>query len=154
MHDRVARLSEAQKQCLRLAGEGLSSKEIAPKLNLSHQTVDQYLHRARLVLGAENRREAARKFKAAEGGEVFKKLELKPEPVAEAPETVILEEPVSGSSLPKRWFGLPPEGGWTNELTATQRLVAVAKIALVVISWATAIMIIVRGALIVLSSAS
>lgn len=53
-------LSERERQVLRLAGEGLSSGDIAGRLYLSEGTVRNYLSCAIGKLGAANRVEAAR----------------------------------------------------------------------------------------------
>ncbi|MEP4215478.1 MAG: helix-turn-helix transcriptional regulator [Parasphingorhabdus sp.] len=54
------KLTEPQKQCLRLVAELMSSKEIARILDISHHTVDQRLKRAQSILGVSGRAEAAR----------------------------------------------------------------------------------------------
>ncbi|HET6397148.1 MAG TPA: response regulator transcription factor [Pseudoxanthomonas sp.] len=53
-------LNERERQALRLAGEGLSSGEIAGRLNLSQGTVRNYLSEAIGKLGVANRIEAYR----------------------------------------------------------------------------------------------
>jgi two-component system response regulator DesR len=53
-------LNERERQVLRLAGEGLSSGDIATQLNLSHGTVRNYLSEAIGKLNAGNRIEAYR----------------------------------------------------------------------------------------------
>lgn len=53
-------LNERERQVLRLAGEGLSSTEIASRLGLSQGTVRNYLSEAIGKLGAANRIEAHR----------------------------------------------------------------------------------------------
>jgi two-component system response regulator DesR len=53
-------LNERERQVLRLAGEGLSSADIAAQLSLSHGTVRNYLSEAIGKLGAGNRIEAFR----------------------------------------------------------------------------------------------
>jgi len=53
-------LNERERQVLRLAGEGLSSADIAAQLCLSHGTVRNYLSEAIGKLGAGNRIEAYR----------------------------------------------------------------------------------------------
>ena len=58
--DRVARLSEGQRQCLALVNQHLSSKEIALRLGISPHTVDQRVRLALNILGVEKRGEAAR----------------------------------------------------------------------------------------------
>jgi two-component system response regulator DesR len=53
-------LTDRERQALRLAGEGLSSGEIAHQLGLSEGTVRNYLSEAISKLGAANRVQAAR----------------------------------------------------------------------------------------------
>ena len=53
-------LTDRERQVLRLAGEGLTSLDIAEKLGLSEGTVRNYLSEAISKLGAANRVEAAR----------------------------------------------------------------------------------------------
>jgi two-component system, NarL family, response regulator DesR len=53
-------LNERERQVLRLAGEGLSSADIAAQLSLSHGTVRNYLSEAIGKLNAANRIEAYR----------------------------------------------------------------------------------------------
>lgn len=57
-------LTERERQVLRLAGEGVSSTEIARQLNLSQGTVRNYLSEAIGKLGASNRIEAYRTARA------------------------------------------------------------------------------------------
>jgi DNA-binding CsgD family transcriptional regulator len=58
--DRVERLTEKQRECLRLVYAHLSSKEIAPRLGVEPGTVDQYIKAAMRILGVADRRAAAR----------------------------------------------------------------------------------------------
>ena len=53
-------LTDRERQVLRFAGEGVSSAEIAERLELSEGTVRNYLSEAISKLGAANRTEAAR----------------------------------------------------------------------------------------------
>jgi two-component system response regulator DesR len=53
-------LNDRERQVLRLAGDGLSSNEIAGQLNLSQGTVRNYLSEIIGKLGVGNRIEAAR----------------------------------------------------------------------------------------------
>jgi DNA-binding CsgD family transcriptional regulator len=63
----LAKLTEGQKDCLRLVAHHLSSKEIARRLGISQHTVDQRLKVAMRTLAAESRFEAARLLTAHEG---------------------------------------------------------------------------------------
>lgn len=56
---RVDRLTETQRQCLRLTYKHKRSKEIAPLLGLSPHSVDAHIRLAMRVLGVDSRREAA-----------------------------------------------------------------------------------------------
>jgi DNA-binding CsgD family transcriptional regulator len=58
--DGIERLTEKQRECLRLVYAHLSSKEIAPRLGVEPGTVDQYIKAAMRVLGVADRRAAAR----------------------------------------------------------------------------------------------
>ena len=53
-------LTDRERQCLKLAGEGLSNSDIAEKVFLSEGTVRNYLSSALAKLNAGNRTEAAR----------------------------------------------------------------------------------------------
>ncbi|ABQ69528.1 helix-turn-helix transcriptional regulator [Rhizorhabdus wittichii DC-6] len=58
--DRIEKLTEAQRVCLRMVLMHLSSKDIARELGISPHTVDQRLRMAIQALGVANRFEAAR----------------------------------------------------------------------------------------------
>jgi len=60
IHNRVARLSDGQRQCLALVDQHLSSKEIALKLGISPHTVDQRVRQSLHILRVDKRGEAAR----------------------------------------------------------------------------------------------
>jgi DNA-binding CsgD family transcriptional regulator len=58
----AAKLSARQRECLRLAADGLTSREIAQALQISPRTVDQYLQQACERLGARRRTQAIAVF--------------------------------------------------------------------------------------------
>lgn len=58
--ERISRLSEGQKQCLRLVSQLKTSKEIARELAISPHTVDQRVKRAMRTLEVDSRADAAR----------------------------------------------------------------------------------------------
>lgn len=60
--DQIAKLSDAQRECLRLANRHLTSKEIAIRLGISRHTVNQRIERACKTLGVPTRKEGARLF--------------------------------------------------------------------------------------------
>lgn len=118
-HDQI---TESQRTCLRLVGEGMSSKEIAQKTGLSYRTVDQYINQAARTLGAANRREAAR-ILASHDLAALKKLQLKPEGVVNV--SISSEQMGVGQGgqkpdkLPRFLRWIPPIGGERHELNAT-----------------------------------
>lgn len=59
---RVLRLTEKQRDCMRLVVMRKSSKEIARELGIAKPTVDQRIANARQILGARNRDDAANIF--------------------------------------------------------------------------------------------
>jgi len=66
--DRLARLTDKQRECLRLVYAHMSSKEIAQRLGVEPGTVDQYVKAAMRILGVSDRRAAARMLAEYEGG--------------------------------------------------------------------------------------
>lgn len=54
----MRKLSDRQKDCLRLAAEGLTSKDIALKLGIGYATVANHIGSAIVRLGATNRSHA------------------------------------------------------------------------------------------------
>lgn len=61
-HQLVERLTQRERDCLRLVDRHLSSKQIARELGMSKTSVDTYCDRARRKLGAGDRYEAARQL--------------------------------------------------------------------------------------------
>jgi DNA-binding CsgD family transcriptional regulator len=72
--DRLARVNEGQRACLRLVLQHQSSKDIARALGISPHTVDQRIRFAMKSLGVANRVEAARLLAAAEAGTAYQPL--------------------------------------------------------------------------------
>lgn len=87
---RFAELTEKQRECLRLAADHMSSKEIARALGISASAVEQRLKYAVRTLQARDRREAARLFSRWEqdcgestyGSPVVEDMPSRPHPVA------------------------------------------------------------------------
>jgi len=67
--ERIAKLSEAQRACLRRVFAHQTSKDIARELGISPHTVDQRLRTAARILGVAGRIDAARVLAAVESGE-------------------------------------------------------------------------------------
>src|SRR3954470_5440378 len=83
--DPIAKLSEGQRDCLRMVLMPMSSKEIARALNISRHTVDQRLRLAMGILGASNRIEAARIFAQAESPSGYQPFAYQPPHLEAAP---------------------------------------------------------------------
>ncbi len=112
------RLSERQRQCLTLVGDGYTSKQIGRALNLSPSTIDNHLRAAIERLGLDNRIDAARVLKQALNQDL-----------ALSSETVGLPGAV-GDSVAASLFRLPPIGGTPNRLSQRRRFFHVVQIAL------------------------
>lgn len=89
--DRVARLSEGQRQCLRLVYRHMESKEIARELGISPDGVTQRIKTAMRILGVDRRRDAAQILAEAEGLGFYPPLVYPPRDIAAAPDPVMLE---------------------------------------------------------------
>lgn len=63
---KLVSLTAQERECLRLVGLQLSSKEIAHELGISKASVDTYCNRARAKLGVTHRREAAQLVRSLE----------------------------------------------------------------------------------------
>ena len=83
MNQKLERLSEGQKACLRLVNTHHSSKEIARILKISRHTVDQRLALACKILEARSRRDAARLF-AEYDSFVYEPIDIGSEPSFDA----------------------------------------------------------------------
>lgn len=133
---RFDRVTEPQRECLRLVLTRRNSKEIAQALGISSHTVDKRLERAIAALGATSRFDAARILAEHEGGVSSGRSPGTPyEPfVYQSPDIV----PAVGSGmlavseeLARRggsrdaiaaWLPIRPKGGRYNTLSMGRRL--------------------------------
>lgn len=141
MSESVTQLSDSQKNCLRLVGQGMSSKEIAIRTGLTPQTVDTYLKLAMRYLGAANRRDAARMLVSWEQSQISGSP---PQGVAPSPADGHQSTATSGW----QWTGdplLPPVGGIRNNLTIAQRTYAVLKVAAIASAAVIALVLSIAG---------
>lgn len=147
----MAELSEQQKKCLRLVGQGLTSKEIAPLLNTTPGVVDNYINAAMGKMGLTNRREAARVLSEQENPMV-QQLHMQPEAIAQPslPDD-------NGSRIGEgHWrfatlLGLPPIGGRHNDLKKGQRLLAISRIGFFAALMLIASVVIIQGVIALLT---
>lgn len=147
-------LTDVQVRCLRLVAQGYTSKEIAKQLGLTPMTVDQYLHRAKKVVGAPDRRSAARIVSEQQPAASFKPFELKAPTVAgQAPDMTPSVEPggepqeQSASDQLQIRLGFPPLGGIRSNLDATQKTRTILRIAGLTLIYTTAFALVLGGSL-------
>lgn len=110
----LSRLTDKQRECLRLVYAHMSSKEIAQKLGIEPGTVDQYVKAAMRTLGVSDRRAAARMLADSEGyespGPVALRLQDEPAPFDAEPAR---RQPI----LPLPLEGLrPTHVGWGKRI--------------------------------------
>lgn len=144
----AALLSERQKECLRLVGQGLRSKEIGPILGLAPGSVDTYIKAAVARLGVSDRRAAAR---ILADFEISQRLGSPPEalpPTTEAAPDGVQRKP---QGFVKRTLKLPPIGGIPNQLSVQERLLATLRVACVMTGMAAGFILLFVGALRTLS---
>ena len=149
--DRVALLTDKQRDCLRLVWRHQESKEIARTLGISPHSVDGRIKTAMRTLDADDRYEAARLLALAEGAEtdqppVYGSSDIPVghfypsfPPSLNAGERpagpLVLEEAQAAyhlSPTPGSWFAppLPTTGRPRNELSASTRLFWVVIVAI------------------------
>ena len=153
--DRFDRLTDKQRECLRLVFMHRSSKEIARELGVGSDAVDQRIKTAMRTLGVESRTEAARLLAQHEGMGPYQRLvyqrpDVAPDPVPpsfdpqanegertaeEAYGTAVREEQAMFQTM--QWrparalpFPLPVEGERRNDLGPLQRLAWIVGIAI------------------------
>ena len=140
---RIERLTDKQRICLRFVYAHMSSKEIAPRLGVEPNTVDQYIKAAMRILGVSDRRAAARML-AEYDAAYCQPLVYQPLDIAAAPQPAILAPSTEGRreaafggamrdqqavfevfptpSLDSLKLPLPIRGGNPSDLTTTKRL--------------------------------
>ena len=124
-----------------LAGEGLSSKEIAQKISLSPSTVDNHIAVGIDRLGAKNRVEAV-------------KFLLDQAPSTPAETSLIEPARIQERSIERDRFRLrsPPSlGGRPNTLSVRDRLLSILQIAALSVAVCSAIILTIAGVVYVLS---
>jgi DNA-binding CsgD family transcriptional regulator len=154
MHgDRLDRLTEKQRICLRMVFMHRSSKEIARELGIGADAVDQRLKTAMRALGVESRIEAARLLAEHEGATTYQRPVYQSSDVVPGAITATLRgQPQAGAAGEPRgaavreeqasfealtWqrsrslpFPLPIEGGERNDLGPWQRVAWIVVIAI------------------------
>lgn len=125
---RIVRLTQRQKDCLRLVAVGYTSKEIGRQLGIAYSTVDNHLLTAVQILEVPGRAEAARQFLYHEQ---LLGQELPRQPEGLAASLGPLDDRLQAIEVPRKGSALlPPIGGRENDLSSSQRVFAIARIAL------------------------
>jgi DNA-binding CsgD family transcriptional regulator len=151
--ERLARLTDKQRACLRLVYAHMSSKEIAPRLGVEPGTVDQYIKAAMRTLGVADRRAAARMLAEHEAGFrqplVYQPLDIAviADPVTFGASTEGPGERMSGGAMREERaifevlptpspdslpLPLPIRGGKPSDLSALKRLAWIVAIILLI----------------------
>jgi DNA-binding CsgD family transcriptional regulator len=94
--DRVARLSEGQRECLRMVFRHMETKEIARELGISPDGVTQRIKTAMRILGVDRRRDAAQILAEAEGLGPYPPLVYPPRDIAAEPDPAMLGPSTGG----------------------------------------------------------
>lgn len=99
----LQQLTPREKECLRLAAQHLSSKEIARKLAVSPHTVNGHIDEARRKMGVATRRDAAR---------ILLEAEERSAPMSQAADAGALPIPPKESGGEVHTVAAPPDGSF------------------------------------------
>jgi DNA-binding CsgD family transcriptional regulator len=149
--DRIERLTDKQRECLRMVYRHMETKEIARVLGLSPDGVTQRIKTAMKTLSVDRRRDAARILAEAEGLSPYPPHVYKPRDIASIPEPAMIvastegerhsgfsgeamreEQAVYWAASPARTpaLPLPIRGARPNDLGWQKRLAWIAGIAI------------------------
>jgi DNA-binding CsgD family transcriptional regulator len=99
------KITDAQRVALRLAAQGYESKEIAPLLGVTYHAVDKRIERAVRVMGATDRKEAARMLMLEEN-QTYERTAYEPSDVEiPAPQAIVgVPNGIGSSDYPWPWI--------------------------------------------------
>jgi DNA-binding CsgD family transcriptional regulator len=141
----LSRLTDRQKDCLRLVAQGFTSKEIGRLLDLSPSTVDNHITTAVQALELPSRGEAAR---ALTGFELRQNLPRQSQPLADTHDAAMLAteaEEGSWGRLGRQLLTLPPVGGKQNDLDGTSRTLRILQVAVLATASVIVLTILISG---------
>jgi DNA-binding CsgD family transcriptional regulator len=166
--DSLARLTEAQRQVLRLWHVRKSAKEIGRELGITHWAVNERLRSARRLLRVGSSGEAARILASVEEGDPYKRLVYDPPAIAPGDPAVVISAPddthrssrgclepaVSEGGEPDRAWFLPVRPRWPlprfrgdrNDLSLSLRLLWIGLLAVGIAVTVAALVLLARGA--------
>ncbi len=143
----IERLTDRQKECLRLVAKGYTSKEIGRFLSLSPSTVDNHILTAMQIVEAQNRAEAGRMLSDEENRQ---NLPSQPEPLADAQ----YSSPTTNAAVqrPIRLMNnyasfIPPIGGQNNDLGQTERTIKILQLSAISLTILVSLVLLIAGAL-------
>ena len=142
----IQRLTERQKDCLRLVAQGYTSKEIGRVLDLSPSTIDNHILTAVQSMSANSRAEAARSLASLE---VRQKLPRESLALAESAQSGLLSVSTEAPALAikdRSIWSLPPIGGQTNELDSAERSLRIVQVAAVGFGTVMSLTLLIAGA--------
>jgi DNA-binding CsgD family transcriptional regulator len=163
---RLTKLTDAQKQVLRRWHVRQSAKQIARELGITHWAVNERLRTARRVLGASSSSEAAELLITSEQGGTYNRVVYEPPALAAARASGIMGSDttdgigadeaaaVQEAQMPYRHFQpstqlprlpVPRFEGERNDLSISQRLIAIGAVALAIIMSLAALVAIAGG---------
>jgi DNA-binding CsgD family transcriptional regulator len=159
--DPLVRLTDAQREVLRLWHVRKSAKEIGRELGITHWAVNERLRSARRALGVASSGEAAALLMESEQGQTYKRVVCDPPAVArtgdpvmfsgsdsEKRRTLVREErvPFQVTSIPSDWrLPLPRFRGDRNDLNIRMRLLWIGLIAVGVAIAVAALVLLASG---------
>ena len=94
--DRTERLTDKQRECLRMVYRHMETKEIARALGLSPDGVTQRIKTAMKTLGVARRRDAARILAEAEGLAPYPRQVYMPRDIASGPDPAMFAPSIGG----------------------------------------------------------
>lgn len=112
--DRVARLTEGQRECLRMVFRHMETKEIARELGISPDGVTQRIKGAMRTLDVNRRKDAARLLAEAENLEAYPPLVYPSRDIATPPEPAIMAASTEG----ERQYGASSVGAMREDQSA------------------------------------
>ena len=142
----IQRLTERQKECLRLVAQGYTSKEIGRNLDLSPSTVDNHILTAVQSMSANSRGEAARSLASIEARQ---KLPRETMALAESAQAELSLASTANPALTisgQKIWSLPPLGGQVNELDRAQRSLRIVQVAAVGFGTVMSLTLLIAGA--------